>query len=141
MSKLTELLKEFEGYKRFVYKCSEGHDTVGIGRCIKEGVGAGISEEEAEYLLEQDLIRVEKELTESFDWYADLDQCRKDAIASMCFQMGLPNLKTFKNALQSMADGEFKEARLHFLESKWARQTPGRALTTSDMIATGEYPP
>ena len=49
---------------------------MGIGRCIKEGVGLGISEEEAEYLLEQDLIRVEKELTESFDWYEGLDQCR-----------------------------------------------------------------
>lgn len=141
MSKLTELLKDWEGYRRFVYKCSEGHDTVGIGRCIREGVGLGISESEAEYLLEQDLIRVEKELLDSFDWYESLDECRKDALKSMCFQMGLPNLKTFKNALSSMSLGDFKEAKNHFLQSKWARQTPGRALSTSDMIETGEYPP
>lgn len=140
MSKLTELLKDWEGYRQFVYSDHLGYETVGIGRCIAEGVGVGISESEAEYLLEQDLSRVEKELIDSFDWYETLDQCRRDALKSMCFQMGLPNLKTFKNALSSMSLGDFKEAKTHFLQSKWARQTPGRALTTSDMIETGIYP-
>jgi lysozyme len=140
-SKLTELITEWEGYRRWVYSDHLGYETVGIGRCIARGVGAGISEFEARWLLDRDLERVEEELSDSFAWFDDLDQVRKDALKSMCFQMGLPNLKGFKNALACMENNDFKAARLHFLKSKWARQTPGRALTTCDMFETGEYPP
>ena len=141
LSKLTELITEWEGYRRFVYEDHLGYETVGIGRCIAKGVGAGISQFEAEWLLARDLERVEEELSDSFDWFDSLDQVRKDALKSMCFQMGLPNLKGFKNALKAMAVNDFSNARLHFLKSKWARQTPGRALSTCDMIETGTYPP
>ena len=44
-----------------------------FGRCIEEDIGLGLTEEEASFLLMQDIKRSVSEC-ESFDWFADLDE-------------------------------------------------------------------
>lgn len=136
--KLMDTLKRHEGVKEKVYFCPAGYETIGVGRNISES-GLGLSEEEIDYLLENDIARCEMELERSFDWYDDLDDVRKQAIINLCFNIGITSLRKFKNANQAMAEKSFSSASLHYMDSKWAKQVGKRAYEICYMIKTGEY--
>ena len=55
MQELLNLLKLHEGFVSHCYDCSEGYKTIGFGRLIDKKLGGGITEEEAEYLLKNDV--------------------------------------------------------------------------------------
>ena len=58
---LIDSIKLGEGFSRTGYRCSLDKLTLGFGRCIDPDVpGAGITEEEAEYLLTNDIERFEE---------------------------------------------------------------------------------
>ena len=54
--KLAKSLKQDEGFKPSAYKDSLGYLTIGYGRMIDERLGGYLSEEEAGFLLENDII-------------------------------------------------------------------------------------
>ena len=90
-------------------------------------------------LLANDVKRVNGELARAFSWYKTVAPARKDAMMDMCFNMGLPRLKKFKKALAAMAMGDYNEAAIEFLDSRWSSQVGQRAITITDMIRSGEY--
>lgn len=134
MKSTEEWLLEWEGYRPFIYKCSQNVWTVGVGRVVEEGKGPGLSRDEAMYLLRNDIERVTGELQSRFDWFDALSEDRKTAIVSMAFQLGLGGLLKFKNALKSLEEGDFAAAADHFLDSLWAAQTPNRAKQVVDLL-------
>jgi len=138
MSKLSDQLRIHEGVRKHVYLCSAGYETIGVGRNIADS-GLGLSDDEIDYLLENDINRCRKEL-ETYSWFSDLDDVRQDALINMCFNLGLSRLANFKNALSSMAVGAYSDAAEHFLDSRWATQVGNRAQEVAHMIRTGEYP-
>lgn len=138
MSKLSDQLRIHEGVRKHVYLCSAGYETIAVGRNIAES-GLGLSDDEIDYLLENDINRCRKEL-KTYSWFADLDEVRQDALINMCFNLGLSRLANFKNALSSMAIGAYSDAAEHFLDSRWASQVGNRAQEVAHMIRTGEYP-
>ncbi len=138
MDKLIEMLRRHEGVEHKVYLDTEGLETIGVGRNIS-ATGLGLSDDEVDYLLQNDITRVEDELDRAFPWFSDLDDARRDAMISLGFNLGLPRLLKFKNALASMSEGSFDEAADHFLDSKWAIQVKGRAIELTDMIRSGDY--
>lgn len=138
MSKLSDQLRIHEGVRKHVYLCSAGYETIGVGRNIADS-GLGLSDDEIDYLLENDIKRCRKEL-ETYSWFSDLDEVRQDALINMCFNLGLSRLANFKNALSSMAVGAYSDAAEHFLDSRWATQVGNRAQEVAHMIRTGEYP-
>jgi len=136
--RLIEMLRRHEGVKHKVYLDTEGLETIGVGRNISE-TGLGLTDDEVDYLLQNDISRVEKELNAAFSWYWELNQARKDAMISLGFNLGLPRLLKFKNALESMSNAKFDDAADHFLDSKWATQVKNRAIELTDIIRSGEY--
>jgi len=138
MSKLSDQLRVHEGVRKHVYLCSAGYETIGVGRNIADS-GLGLSDDEIDYLLENDITRCRKEL-ETYSWFSDLDEVRQDALINMCFNLGLSRLANFKNALSSMGVGAYADAAEHFLDSRWASQVGNRAQEVAHMIRTGEYP-
>jgi lysozyme len=112
---------------------------VGVGRNVDPNGGIGLSDEEVDMLLENDIARVIKELASEYPWFNDLDDVRKDAMIDISFNLGATRLRGFRRALAAMEKGNYKEASTEFLDSKWKRDVGGRALELSDMIATGEY--
>jgi lysozyme len=98
-----------------------------------------LSDDEIDYLLENDIARCRDELG-TYSWFSDLDEVRQDALINMCFNLGLSRLSNFKNALASMAVGAYADAAEHFLDSRWASQVGNRAQEVAHMISTGEYP-
>lgn len=139
MDKLLAMLKRHEGVESHAYECSEGKITVGVGRNIDQKGGMGLSDDEIDYLLQNDIERVIKELSSEYSWFNSLDDVRKDAIVDISFNLGQTRLRLFKRALAAMDSGDYKEAATEFLDSRWAKQVGGRALELTDMISSGEY--
>ena len=138
MSKLSDQLRIHEGVRTHFYRCTSGLATIGVGRCIEEG-SLGLSDDEIDYLLENDIKRCKQELI-SLSWFADLDSVRQDAIVNLCFNLGLTRLMGFQNAMGAMAIGDYEKAADEFLDSRWAKQVGQRSLDVAHMIRTGEYP-
>jgi lysozyme len=138
MKKLIGMLKRQEGVSKWAYEDHLGYITVGVGRCLDPEKGLGLSDDEIDYLLVNDVVRCYNEL-DVFSWFHDLDEVRQHAIVSMLFQLGLPKFLEFKKTLAFLAEGKVSQAAEEMLNSKWARQTPNRAREISYMIETGQY--
>ena len=136
--KLLEMLKRHEGVESHVYRCSAGYETIGVGRNISKS-GLGLSDDEVDYLLENDIVRVIKELSSEYPWFKDLDDVRKDAMIDISFNLGATRLRGFKRALAAMDVADYKTASLEFLDSKWSRDVKGRSAELAHMIEMGEY--
>ncbi len=138
MQKLLDMLKRHEGVRSHVYLCSAGYETIGVGRNISN-TGMGLFDDEVDYLLENDIARVIKELSLEYPWFTDLDDVRKDAIIDISFNLGATRLRGFKNALSAMESADYTLAAKEFLDSKWSRDVKGRSHELASMIETGKY--
>ena len=132
------MLKRHEGVRSHVYLCSAGYETIGVGRNISQS-GMGLSDDEVDYLLENDIIRVVKELSSEYPWFKDLDDVRKDAMIDISFNLGATRFRGFKRALAAMEVADHTTAAKEFLDSKWSRDVKGRATELCYMIETGNY--
>ena len=70
-SELISMLRRHEGVEPFGYQCSEGKLTVGVGRNIDPEGGLGLSPDEIDYLLENDIDRTIADLSR-FEFFQDL---------------------------------------------------------------------
>lgn len=138
MTKLINMLKLHEGVKSHCYKCTQGFETIGVGRNISES-GLGLSDDEIEYLLANDIARVKDELSDTYFWFNAMNEARQDAMVDICFNLGLTRLRGFVNALEAMSREQFDIAADEFMDSRWATQVGNRAVRVTEMIRTGEY--
>ena len=131
---LIEQLVDHEGLELNVYKDSLGIETIGIGRNL---VDRGITKEEAYYLCNNDIGIVELELVAEFPIVSDLDAVRQRVVIDMAFNIGVPRLTGFKKMWAAIHCGDYKEAAVEMMDSKWARQVGRRAERLSAMMKKG----
>jgi lysozyme len=134
--RLKERIAKEESVELFPYKCPVGKLSIGVGRNIEE---RGISIQEADFLLENDVENVEIQLRESFPWFELLDDPRQEALADLCFNMGIRSLKTFKRMLKAMEEKRWSDAGRELMDSKYAKQVPTRAKFNKHLIINGAY--
>lgn len=140
---LKPQLKKHEGTGpvkngRFMpYRDSVGKMTIGWGRNLDD---RGISEWEAEFLLQNDIDQHLQELITALPWVATLDPVRRDVLADMAFNLGVPKLLKFENTLDSIKRGKYELAAVQMLQSHWASQVGSRALTLAKMMRSGVSP-
>lgn len=132
--KLRQQIRMHEGVEHKVYEDTEGIKTVGVGRNLED---RGLSDDEIDYLLSNDIDICVKELEQTFDWYDDLDDIRKRVLIDMMFNLGMPRLKGFVNMLKAIEAGAWKNAAVEMLDSKWAEQVGNRASRLSEMMESG----
>jgi len=137
--KFIKMLKVHEGVETYAYKCSENKTTIGVGRNVDKAGGLGLSDDEVDYLLQNDIDRVILELDSEYDWFSDLDDVRQDAMVDISFNLGQTRLRAFKKALSAMSEGDWDEAADQFMDSRWSEQVGIRAKNLTEMIRTGEY--
>jgi len=130
---LKDQLILHEGLKLKPYKCTAGKITIGVGRNIED---IGITEDEARSLLDNDILRVAQELDNALPWWRDLSDVRQRVLLDMAFNIGTPTLMKFKNTLALIEAGEFENASVEMLDSRWAEQVGQRARTLSQAMAT-----
>lgn len=133
------MLKRHEGVEHHIYRCSAGFWTIGAGRNVDPQGGLGLSDDEVDYLLQNDIERVIKELSAEYRWFNSLDDVRKDAMIDISFNLGATRLRGFKRALAAMEVADYKMAAKEFLDSKWSRDVKGRATELCYMIEMGSY--
>lgn len=137
MKKEIDLLKKHEGLRLKPYRCSAGKLTIGYGRNLDD---VGISEEEAEMLLLNDLLTANIEVENRFLWFQELDEVRKAVVVNMIFNLGIARFSAFKKTISLIEEGSYSEAAQEMLDSRWANQVGSRANELSEMMRTGLWP-
>jgi lysozyme len=131
---LSNQLVNDEGIRLKTYRDTVGKLTIGVGRNLDD---VGISTAEAMALLENDLAHVASQLDAALPWWKSMTDDRQQALANMCFNMGLGTLLTFKTTLGLMQSGNYSAAADAMLNSKWARQVGARAVRIANQVKGG----
>ena len=131
---LKSMLKLHEGVVLTPYKDTVGKTTIGIGRNLDD---VGISLDEATYLLNNDIQRVEDDLDRELPLWRSVSETRQLVLADMCFNLGINGLLGFKNTLAAIWDGRFDDAAEGMRQSKWAGQVGKRADKLISMMKDG----
>ena len=134
LTRMKEELLNDEGIRLTVYEDSEGIPTIGVGRNLKRG----ITEFEAEMLLVNDVSGCVSDLDMSFPWWKDLTPVRQRALLNMCFNLGLHRLMGFRKMLKALREGDYMEASIQAIDSKWAKQVGSRAQRIAVQLQIGE---
>lgn len=135
--RLTKLLTLHEGEQLKVYRCPAGKLTIGVGRNLED---LGITVSESRYLLANDILRVARELDESFPWWRGFSDVRQAVLIDMCFNLGMPRLKGFRLMLAAIEGGDWSEAARQMRDSKWAADVKTRADRLITMMETDQWP-
>ena len=136
MNKLIEQLKIHEGFRSNVYTCSGGKKTVGYGRNLQD---IGISEEEAEMLLKNDIYEATNQLLNAFPFMATFSDARISAMINFTFNVGIGTVKTFTKSIDALKKEDFNLAADMMLDSRWANQVGDRAIQITEQIRTSKW--
>ena len=121
--RLREAIKRDEGLRLVVYNDTEGIPTIGYGRNLR----AGISPEEAEYLLTNDLKKAADETVKMFHIWPRLSDLRREVLVNMMFNLGATRLRKFKRMHEALSREDYGSAADEMLDSKWSEQVGIRA--------------
>ncbi len=132
--KIKRSLIRHEGYKKFPYQDSVGKITIGIGYNLSD---RGIKDQWIQERLEEDVEYFYKKLSE-FPWFKDLNEARQIVLVDMSF-MGWNHFLSFKKMISALEEGDYLNASLQMMSSKWADQVKDRAKNLSNGMLTGEY--
>jgi lysozyme len=138
--RLTTSLRQHEGFRATAYTCPTGkahhrHRPLHRHQCG----GRGITQDEAEYLLRQDINRftaMTRGLIVTFD---SLDEVRQETLVELCFNMGPTNLGKFTKMLAAIDVKDWDTAAAELLDSRYAAQVGQRAITLADQLRSGSY--
>jgi lysozyme len=146
-----------EGLSLTEYRDSTGNRTIGYGwnldvHPLPEGIGFAPkgkparlnTTSEAVKLLDISVKTHWQDLINALPWVeqqnttTNWNEARQAALLDMAFNMGITTLLEFKNTLNLMRLGQYDEAAKNMMQSKWAMQVKGRAVTLSNIIKTGK---
>jgi lysozyme len=133
--RLKNMLIRHEGLKLKPYRDPVvGKLTIGVGRNLDD---VGISEDEAMYMLENDIRRAEETAGHCCAAHGVLfESLPEDArlvLIDMAFNLGY-RLKSFRKMFAALKRGDFIEAAKEMLDSRWARQVGHRAEELAEIM-------
>ena len=130
---LTQDLIHDEGLRLKPYKDTAGNLTIGVGRNLD---AEGITEQEALYLLNNDIHQVENELTKVPN-FSQLSDPRQRVLIQMTFNMGLGGIMEFKDMWAAIQAQDWDGAAKAMLNSLWAKEVGERAIRLATCMRTG----
>lgn len=145
MVRLKDEITSDEGVKLEVYLDHLGYPTVGVGHLIKEsdnehsqGTGFKIDQTRCDELFYQDinicLSECERQMNE---WENYPDEVRL-ILANMAFNLGITRLMKFKKMFAALNSGDYVQASIEGLDSRWAKQVYNRAHRLMDRLRTAQ---
>lgn len=114
----------------------QGHPTIGIGRALDVH---GLSDDEIDYLLQNDINGICKALDASIPWWRTLIDVRQAVLIDMAFNMGVAGLMGWPHTLAFIRSGDFKSAADSMRNSLWAKQVGQRALNLASQMESGQW--
>ena len=136
--KLIESVKKHEGFKDHVYLDSLSKRTVGYGHlCVEDHWkdGKKYDKEYLEDILEKDL---QSAINQTYEMCKDLNisDGAKSLICEMIFQLGGRGVSKFRKMWAALREDppNYFEAHVQMLDSRWAKQTPARAVEMAEQM-------
>jgi lysozyme len=133
-------LREDEGVRTEAYEDTLLNLTVGVGHKVldSDGLEEGsiINEDTIDRFLDDDASDAISNAMDLVSDWEGLPTNAKYALSNMAFQMGKSGLSKFTETLKLVNAGDYKQAAIEMLDSKWAKQTPKRAKKMSGLMAT-----
>ena len=134
---LKARIKKHEGFVPKIYRDSLGYATIGYGHLVlptdhfEDGVT--YSEEELNEVFEKDF---QNALDNANKLIGDIPLVyqAKEVICEMVFQLGIGGVSKFKNMWKALEQGDYYLASQEMLDSRWAKQTPKRAESLSNIM-------
>ena len=143
IDKLREELKEDEGCKYEIYLDHLGLPTFGIGHLVTEWdqeyekeVGTEVSEERVNNCFVADIHGTIKDCNILYSNFSELPGEVQLILANMMFNLGRPRLTNFVRMREAVNKGDWQEAKIQMLDSKWAKQVPNRASRLSERMGS-----
>lgn len=134
IKQLKEDLKVHEGIESLVYTDTRGIPTIGVGRNLRD---VGLSEDEIEFLLENDIKRVVKQCEATFKFFKKMSKKQKAAWVNFVFNVGIGTAQRFTRAISYGNEGKWLEMADEMLDSRWKKQVGQRAYDVTDAIRGG----
>lgn len=136
-ARLRALLIRHEGKRSMPYRCTMGRLTVGVGHNLE---ARPLSDQVVMMILNEDIEQTIQECVDAFVWFNAVDMVRQDVVIDMAFQLGIKGLQEFKRFCSAMSAQNYEQAAVEMMASRWAKQTPNRALELQTMMRSGKYP-
>lgn len=131
---IKEQLIRDEGMRKFPYVDTAGKISIGTGRNLTD---VGLSEDEVDFLLQNDIQYVLTTLNRRLPYFQSLDSVRQGVLTNMCFNMGFRGLEGFQNMLTAFAKGDWETAAAEMMASRWASEVKDRATRLAQQTRTG----
>ena len=100
------LIKKFEGCELEAYKCPAGVWTIGYGHTKDVKEGDKINKDEANYLLQEEMIEFESYIDDMVE--VELNQSQYDALCAWVYNLGPSNLGS-STLLKVLNEGKYEE--------------------------------
>ena len=100
------LIKKFEGCELEAYRCPAGVWTIGFGTIKDVKEGDRITKDEANHLLEEEMIEYESYINDMVE--VELNQSQYDALCAWVFNLGPSNLGS-STLLKVLNEGKYEE--------------------------------
>ena len=133
MTVADKLLRKQEGIKQFIYQCTAGYNTVGVGRNLDT---RGVLPDEIELMLSNDIKACVDDL-KGFGWWDDLTPNRKAVLIDLRFCVGAAGFRAFKKMLMALESKDHRGAADQIMDSKFALQTGHRAADLASLMRVG----
>ena len=149
LEKLKEIITEHEGRRSLVYDDATGktltkgstligYPTISVGRELS---GFGLSDDEMDYLLDNDIKRCIEEIErQNYSWWDDLNDARRTVIISQVFNMGLSRFRGFKRQIKALERKDFTRASEEMRSSRWYNQNTSRVESLAVWMDSGIIP-
>ena len=149
IEKLKEIITEHEGRRSLVYDDATGktltkgstligYPTISVGRELS---GFGLSDDEMDYLLDNDIKRCIEEIErQNYSWWDDLNDARRTVIISQVFNMGLSRFRGFKRQIKALERKDHTRASEEMRSSKWYNQNTSRVESLAVWMDSGIIP-
>lgn len=133
-NEVVSRIKKFEGLRLKPYRCTSLKLTIGWGRNLDD---IGISKDEAEFMFRNDLDICIDSLEKNIPFFYDLPENVMKVLIDMRFNLGLAGLLGFKKMLHNISAGDYKQAAIELLDSKYASQVGIRATENAELLVKG----
>ena len=97
-------------------------------------VGAEVSKDSVDECFLSDIDKVIEDCIILYDDFYTLPDEAQLIVANMMFNLGRPRLTNFVRMRKAVNEGNWQEAKIQMLDSKWAKQVPNRAERLSERM-------
>lgn len=93
-----------------------------------------ITEEESQQIVKNRVQKIQHSLKTRIPGYFNFPHQVRDVLIEMSFQMGVDGVLKFKKTIAALQSDDFDTAADEMLDSRWAKQTPSRAIYLADIV-------